>query len=137
MGLRRLVVVCALAAIIAAIPLSNAVLAGNEKVDVCHFPDDKDVGHVISVSSAALDVHVKMHGDATKFSVKKGSKDCVRDCKPKGKEEEQACGKGEIFDPVLCRCVPVKCEPQKCHPGFVWSSKLCECVPEGGDEKPV
>ncbi len=130
MKLGRLAVVFAAAAFIAAIPLSNMVLANQEgKVDICHFPDGKEEGIVISVSAAALDTHITMHGDLTKFEVPKGGGNkCIRTCKI------QACKKGEVFDKKLCRCVPGDgCgKEQECGKGQVWDPKKCQCVPDDG-----
>lgn len=151
MKLRRLVVVFALAAFIAAIPLSNVVLAQHmgSKTTICHFPNGKEIGRIISVASIALDTHITMHGDLTRFGTlgPKGNQ-CEKICKI------LKCGRGEIFDTKLCKCVKDKCPPyhpvcdknehydtnlcrcvpddclkQDCKQGEVWDAKLCKCVP--------
>ena len=132
MKLRRLAIVFAAAAMIAAIPISNSVFAQKEeeskKATICHFPDGKSEGIVIEVANAAVQMHIKMHGDSL-VGKKGGFGDkCIRKCDP-----DQLCKKGEVLDPKTCRCEPTKCqEEEKCKPGTVWDPKKCQCVPDGG-----
>lgn len=106
MNLKRLLIFALGVAILAAAPLSDVVEAqkkkkpGNKRVTVCHFPDGKEIGRIITVSSHALKVHIKMHGDTEKFTLAdKSGKTCRKVCK------FRKCRRGEIFDKRLCRCV--------------------------------
>ena len=159
MRFQRIAVVIALAMIIAAIPVSNAVLAQiKNETTICHFPDGKSEGHIIDVGLAAVDTHLKMHGDYLVFEKPKGGKVCVRNCEiqkcGKGEvwdpkkcqcvpgdlpcKQPEECPKGEVWDPIKCRCVkddPKQCEPIKCPPGEVQDPKSCKCVPGKQEEK--
>ena len=70
----RIVNLVLLTAIVIAIPLSHVALSKKKakktaaKVEICHFPDDKDVGHVIRVSSRAVAAHISKHGDCKDFT---------------------------------------------------------------------
>ena len=49
--------------------LAGSAFAAPNKVDICHFPDGSDVGHIISVSGngSAVDAHRSLHGDVLTF----------------------------------------------------------------------
>ena len=47
---------------IAALPLSHLLMAGQERVWVCHVTFPNNTGHAIQVSTNALEVHLS-HGD--------------------------------------------------------------------------
>jgi hypothetical protein len=72
----RVVNLALLAAAVVAVPLSHSALSQKKnggphgpapKVQICHFPDDSTVGHVIEVSQNAVAAHIAKHGDCTTF----------------------------------------------------------------------
>jgi hypothetical protein len=77
----RLLGVILLAAGLLVVPLSHWAISGdkkdkNEKVAICHFPNGKEVGHVIEVSENAVPAHVANHGDCTEFVTLKDGESC-------------------------------------------------------------
>jgi hypothetical protein len=74
LSMSRLLGVILLAAGLLVVPLSHWAISGdkkdeNEKVAICHFPNGKEVGHVIEVSENAVPAHVANHGDCTAFVI--------------------------------------------------------------------
>ena len=138
MKFKRIGILACVAAAVIAVPFAQMAVASHEKghtkTTICHVTADDGTGVVIEVAQAAVKTHIKMHGDSTKYKIKKGSNECVvfTKCQPK------ICHKGYVWDCKLNKCVPDKggCDPQKCPPGSTYDCKLQKCVPDGHGCKP-
>jgi hypothetical protein len=78
--MKRLGLFLAILAVLVAIPamqVSAGAQCDNGKVELCHFDQSADGGHIIEVNENAVDAHLRNHGDCFAYEA---DIDCYGNC---------------------------------------------------------
>jgi hypothetical protein len=102
-----------------AVPLSHSAISAKkkgappEKVAICHFPDDSEVGHVIEVSENAVPAHVSKHGDCTEFVARPNGAcrclTCEESCQRAARRCLAECADGDTACQAACQGALTAC----------------------------